>query len=263
MKLFYLNVFVLIVLFISSCNTSPVDVVVDRSADDSIHTKIVIDGKDTLHFTGDSTTAIKLKPGNHYVQVNDSTKQDFTVTKNGGILNLSNEEYVIYSIKYTATEKNPYGLDLNTIGMKAAILIDSFVIMPKTSIPPTDGMLRKIAARLTSTQPDTLKNEVGYSKALSKIGKGQLFINKTWDYNMTDSIPESVMIKSSSYSLTNSTTRSSILRSQIFLFAVLLTEQDEYIVKSLREIREGKSDEVEEKKVKEEEKDVKKKQMQF
>jgi hypothetical protein len=270
MRSLYWNTLVIIVLLLSSCKTEPVDVVIDRMTDDSSVAKIVIDGKITLRFTGDSTTAIKLKPGSHFVQVNDSAKQHFEVGEKGGILNLSREEYVVYPIKYTSGGSNSYSTDIYSMhGPSSAILIDSFVITSKTLNPISADRFRNIAKELTDG-PDSTR--FPNPTSLHKIGKGKLFIDKAWDYSMTDSIPETVEIRSSSsYNLNTSTVRTSILRSRSFLFAVLLTEQDEFVVKSLSEIREGKTDEKEGEELKEEkvqekkkdDKDVKSKQMKF
>jgi hypothetical protein len=163
----------------------------------------------------------------------------------------------VYEIKYTSGGTSP-GLDMDPFRMKSAILIDSFVIIPKTRSIPADSALRVLIPKLMkkqSTANASLSNE--NVRGLKLIGKDQFFIEKFWDYSMTDSIPETIEIQTSKYSIGNdSRTKTSIVRSGIFLMSVLLSDQDEYIVKSLHEIREGKED-------KEKVKEQQSKQMEF
>jgi hypothetical protein len=244
-------------------------VVVDKKAADSTHYKIMIDGKIVLNFSGDSTTAVKLNPGEHYVQVNDSAKRNFTVTADGGILNLDNQEYVVYEIKYTGQTNDGFNgnlkdrladinMEMGQFRMRAAILVDSFIIFPKTKRPPPDSVLRALIPKLTGDSSNDNNNNRAYAYgSLRKTGKGQLFVPKTWDYSMTDSIPETLTVTTSKYSIGSSTqTRTTILRARNFLFAVLLSGQEDYSVKSLSEIRKGSEDK---KKTKEKES----KQMEF
>jgi hypothetical protein len=245
------------IYFLASCNREPVNVVLDQSVEDSLNHKILVDGKTLFNLKGDTTIAVKLTPGRHFLQVNDSAKREFVVPEKGGLVNLNNQEYVVYEIKYTSGGTSP-GLDMDPFRMKSAILIDSFVIIPKTRSTPADSALRALIPKLMkkqSTANASLSNE--NVRGLKLIGKDQFFIEKFWDYSMTDSIPETIEIQTSKYSIGNdSRTKTSIVRSGIFLMSVLLSDQDEYIVKSLHEIREGKED-------KEKVKEQQSKQMEF
>jgi hypothetical protein len=245
------------IYFLASCNSKPVDVVLDQAAEDSLSHKILVDGKTLFNLKGDTTLAIKLVPGRHFLQINDSAKREFTVSEKGGIVNLNNSEYVVYEVKYTSGGAS--GLpEADPFRMKSAILIDSFVIIPKTRSTPADSALRALIPKLMkkqSTANTSLSNE--NVRGLKLIGKDQFFIEKFWDYSMTDSIPETMQVQTNKYVINdNIRTKTSIVRSGIFLLSVLLSDQDEYIVKSLHEIREGKEDK---EKVKEQES----KQMEF
>jgi hypothetical protein len=258
------HITVIIVTFfslLSACTTNPADVVIDKNGKDSSNTKITIDGKMVIHLKGDSTTVIKLLPGEHFLQVNDSSKRNFSVTEKGGILNLDNQEYVMYEITYKNSDYNG-GIDFEKFRIEqnfpvsAAILVDSFVIIPKTYSAPADSTLRELLPKIFAENEQNGNADHSFN-GLKKIGKGQLFIDKFWDYSMTDSLPETVEITTSKYGLSgNTATRTCILRARHFLLSVILSGKEEYYVKSLKQIREGRED-------KKELKEKKTKQMDF
>jgi hypothetical protein len=73
---------------------------------------------------------------------------------------------------------------------------------------------------------------------------------------MDDEIPQTIQIRTSSSGFgSTSTTRSTILPANIFLLYALMNEE-EFTVKSIRSIMEGKEDQIKEKELKE-------KQMEF
>jgi hypothetical protein len=255
MKLLSFLLVLFLVIFFCACQYKPVDVVIDKSFVNGKKSKIVIDDKITIAANTDTTLAVKLMPGEHFVKVNDSAKQLFTVPEEGGLLNLSNNEYVVYEIKYAASTSG--GFDMDKMRVKSVILIDSFVIIPNSAFFATDSSLRKqINYLIDNNEGRQATNKNTNVNGLLKTGKGQLFINKFWDYNMTDKIPQSLTVRTNNSFGTNSTTRTSILRARLFLLSVLMSGQDEYRVKSLQQIREGSED-------KKKEKELKSKQMEF
>lgn len=238
MRSLYFTIITCIAILASGCSVEPVEVVIDRSAEDGVASTIVIDGKVTLHFKGDSTTAIQLEPGNHYVQVNDSTRQEFNVTSKGGILNLSNNDYVIFDVRYTDDKKKK--LDIDMMRQRSSVLIDSFLVVPKQYRKPSNAQLKNIVEKLQRNDLSQNSDGEPYRSGLKKVGKGQLFIPKTWDYNMTDSIPEVLSVEAGGKNSHTIALRKTILREKLFLYNILFSDQEEYTVLTLKEIREGK-----------------------
>lgn len=248
------------IYMLSACSSKPVSVVIDQAKADSISRKIVVDGKTMLNLKGDTTVALQLEPGKHYLQINDSAKKEFTVPPTGGIVNLDNSEYVVYEIMYAAQERQPDAANLPKnispvfFGAPSAVLIDSFIITPKTFRALADSTLAAMVPSLIKAKNNPKPiHEHKLSQALTLTGRGQFFIEKFWDYSMTDSIPKTMMLKTNDI---GGRIKTSIARSNIFLLSLLFSEQDEYIVKSLKEIREGKED-------KEKMKEQESKQMEF
>lgn len=257
------------IYFLASCAGKPVDVVLDQSADDSLNHKVLVDGKTLFNLKGDTAVAVKLVPGRHFLQINDSAKREFVVPQKGGLVNLSNKEYVVYEIKYTAKGKEgSYGgaTDINSLlaltgrpyKIKNAILIDSFVIFPRISnAPPADSVLMKLVPELIEKGSVSSARNDESVEGLKLIGRNQFFIEKFWDYNVTDSIPETMEVETSRYSIGNeSRTKTTVMEARLFLLSIMFSDSEQYVVKSIREIREGKKDK---EKVKEQES----KQMKF
>jgi hypothetical protein len=245
-----------LLLIMYSCNTNsdPVKVLVDKRADKP--TKITIDGTIVHTIKSDSALPVMLKPGKHTVAVNDSTAREFTVGNKGGILNLDDIDYVAYEIRYVAEDRsNRLGFDMNSFVLKSTILLDSFIIVPKGPLSKADSLLRKIVPKLQASKDGNYYSG-GYDEenegfhGLKKTGKGKLFINKFWDYSMDEDIPQTIQIRTNSSFGATSTTRSSIMHANIFLLYAMMNEE-EFTVKSLRSVMEGREDQQKEKELKE------------
>jgi hypothetical protein len=250
-----------ILLFIMySCNTNsgPVKVLIDKKADKP--TKITIDGSQVYNIKSDTALPVMLSSGKHTVAVNDSTAREFAVGNEGGILNLDDQVYVAYEIRYVSEDRNNgFGFDMNAMVLKSTILLDSFIIVPKGPLSKADSVLRKMVPKLQASDGNYYtggfdeKNE-GFH-GLKKTGKGKLFIDKFWDYSMDEEIPQTIQVRTNSTFGTTSTTRSSIMHANIFLLYAMMNEE-EFTVKSLKSVMEGKEDQ-------QKEKELKKKQMEF
>jgi hypothetical protein len=246
-------------LSISSCGgNGPARVVIDKKTDKP--TKIAIDQKQVFNVKSDTSITIELEPGEHSVSVNDSASQAFTVGNKGGILNLDNQEYVAYEIKYVAESSDDrLGFDFNEYVVKSTILLDSFIIVPKGPLSKADSVLRKMLPKLQERNGNYYNDMVDPNNkafhGLKKIGKGQLFVEKFWDYNFDDTIPQTITIRTSKTFGARSATRSAVMPANVFLFyAVMNPEQ--YTVKSIKNVMEGKEDT-------QKEKELEQKQMDF
>lgn len=262
--LFSISVFLFSLILLSSCGgesfTGPVKIAINKRAEKPI--KIVIDGKETFNVKSDTTFAWTLSQGKHTVSVDDSTAREFTVGKRGGLLNLDDRDFVVYEIRYTSQDPSAIkGFDINSMIVKSTILIDSFIIVPKGPLSNADSSLRKILPDLQKSKNGTYyagykgENEEAFH-GLTRIGKGKLFIDKFWDYNLADEIPETLTIQTSKYSVGNvSATRSSIMVADYFLIYAIMN-QEEFTVKSIKSIMEGSED-------KRKQKELEEKQMDF
>lgn len=231
---------------IFSCN-SQVDVVIDNSSSlyDSAKTtkKVVIDDKITVTLAEDSTTSIKINTGSHTVQINGGEKQKFFVNSNGGMLSLNKSNYVIYKLEYKSREKSGFDIsalqEIRAKRVKAVVVIDSFIIQETTAGKSlADSVLLHIMEDEAKDKIDI--KTVAFTQDLKKAG-GKLYIDKTWDYNMTDSIPETINVTGSNNYLNSNTYKTTILPAKMFLFYAMF-DNENYVVKSISEVRSGAYD---------------------
>jgi hypothetical protein len=245
---------VLIIAF-ASCSSDPVKIVVDKK--DLTTGKITIDGKQTYNFK-DSVVSFELMPGKHSFVLNNEAPKEFTVGEQGGLLNLDNQEYVAYEIEYAEQNSNS-NFSMNSMSMKAMVMIDSFIIIPKAGFGrQADSSLRKVLPDLKAAKNgnfffrfkgegnpyDTDQSVHG----LKKFGKDQLYIERYWDYTLGEEVPQTltIMTKKNSISFgSSSTTRTSIMHAPIFLLMARLSPE-EYTIKSIAEIEAGTEDKVKE-----------------
>ena len=233
---------------LASCSSGDgmVDVVVDKL--DSSIAVVIID--DTVKMKlADDPIVLKMKPGPHTVVYKDGAKETFNVGKNGGLLNLDRTDYVVFEVLFEEICAKE-SFSMNDMTLKAAILVDSFVIMPKRSFGfSSDSLLRdKVVPKLLASKNGTyymgesiegVENNAVHG--MKRIAKGQLFIDKIWDYNTVKDIPETIEIRKSKYSVGKATeTKKTILDAQTFLVLAIL-EPEQYTVRTLQSIREGKN----------------------
>lgn len=143
---------------------------------------VKIDDTLTLRSDGkDRFAKIQLNGGEHTLTIDGGKAQTFDVDKNG-ILNIANEEFVIFPIEFTIGKKSP--LLSGTFGMPNWILIDSFAV----------GNERFLGKRVEKTKRDRiLKAGKGTEHSeLQLTEKSQLYINEIWDIGVADETPETV-----------------------------------------------------------------------
>lgn len=236
-----------VILF--SCNSSPVKIVVDKI---DLHTgKFSIDGKQQYSFH-DSIISIELKPGKHSITYNNLPPANFEVGEKGGLLNLDNQEYVAFEIEYADPDNG--GLNLNNAKVKAIVLIDSFIIIPKGyAVASGDSMLKAILPDLLKAKNGNYfafwpgrkeKNEYDTNELVAgvkKFGKDKLYIEKFWDYSPGETIPQTLEVSTRS-DLKNviqaSAIKSTVLHAKEFLQFALLSP-DQYKIKHIREFTTG------------------------
>lgn len=250
--------FALLFLFSCSPENKKLSILIDAHYGKAV--KLVLDGKDTLKIANDTSLLYSSTSGKHTISVNDSTPKEFTIGEKGGLLNLNGREFVAYEIKYVSQDNSRANFtDFNDFVLKSTILVDSFVIVPKGALSNADSSIRKILPKLresgtyyAGSKFDTEETFHG----LKKFGKDKLFVDKFWDYDRFDDIPQTISVKTSKYAVGNtSATRSSILPVTTFLIYAILNK-DEFTVKSIKSITEGTED-------KAKQKELEDKQMEF
>jgi hypothetical protein len=244
---FHAALFVMAAVSLASCSSGDgeVDVVVDKL--DSAIAVVIIDDTIKLKLSEDPIV-LRMKPGTHTVVYKDGAKETFNVSKKGGLLNLDKTDYVVFEVLFEEVGAKE-SFSMQDMVLKACILVDSFVIMPKQGIGFTsDSLLRstivpELLASKNGTYYPGAKIEGVESNAvhgMKKVAKGQLFIDKNWDYNTIKDIPETIEIRKAKYSVGKaSETKKTILDAQTFLILAIL-EPDQYTVRTLQSIREGK-----------------------
>lgn len=236
--------FSLLFLFSCSSENKKLNILIDAHYGKAV--KLVFDGKDTLKIAKDTSLVYSITSGIHKVSVNDSAAKEFTVSEKGGLLNLSNREFVAYEIKYVSQDNSRANFaDFNDFVLKSTILIDSFVVVPNGLLSKADSSIRKILPKLresgTYYTGGAIENDDAFH-GLKKFGKGKLFVDKFWDYDLFDDIPQTISVQTSKYAVGNtSATRSSILPVSTFLIYAILNK-DEFTVKSVKSIMEGTED---------------------
>lgn len=247
-------------IVVSSCNTQPVTVMVDKIfTDTNTVSTIVFDGKDSFAIK-DTAIAVQLKPGNHSFVLNNQTAKEFTVGENGGLLNLDNQEYIVHEIEYAATQQTNM-VGFNPMRVKAVVLLDSNIIIPKNGASiKSDSMLQVILPKLQAAKNGNYfgflhqKNLESYDTnetiaGIKKFGKDKLYIERFWDYTLNQTIPKTLEVRVNKNALFSSstTTRSSIMPAKMFLLYAMFNKE-EYIVKSIQQINERIQQKTEQKK---------------
>jgi hypothetical protein len=172
-----------IVLCFYSCTADKVSVIIDNVA--ATESKVVIDDTMTIKPTASTGRygSILLTEGSHSLSINGGEKKSFRVNGNGGVLNISGEEYVIFPLKFSNIKKeDEYG---KTIKISWPIVIDSFWIREAGN--GTDEKLM-----LQSLQNPAMKDMIGDD--LKKTERSRLFIEKTWDYGLGEDIPTEIAV---------------------------------------------------------------------
>lgn len=256
------------ILFTISCNTNTTiksaGVVINNESSEKENESIkhiVIDDSLAYDIAIDTSILINLSVGKHILNINKIPKGDFFVNENGGMINLNEIEFVIYNINYEGSIASKLGMNNNTYNFRSnVILIDSFVVQEKIAKDEyPDSVLMKFLTGSDSTTIDQVTGKLAYKNMnndFRNVGKGKIYIERDWDYGLTDTIPEQIETTGDA-NIGGLTTieKSTIVSAKLFLIYAMLSK-DEYIVKDIRDVRKGKNDSRKEKNNKE-------KQMEF
>lgn len=121
----------------------------------------------------------QLQEGKHTLSISPGVSVPFEIHENG-ILNIAREEFVIFPVRFALGE----GVSNATLGLPNAVVIDTFAVGSQAFFNSYAAILKKDGIIQRGNGND--KTE------LVKTDKNQLFINQTWDLDITDEIPTAV-----------------------------------------------------------------------
>ena len=148
--------------------------------------KVVINGKINLQDNIQSSTysTIAVKPGDINVEVNG--KQRKIRTKKGGLLNLDEQNYMIFPIDY--------GGRSSTAGKSNIVFADSIIYFGINYVGLADSVYYDMAAKAKLLPYNSLRAE---KRELTVVNKTDFFAERSWVNNINDDIAKSVEIKNS------------------------------------------------------------------
>ena len=160
--------------------TPPNAVVHYNAAFAGLH-KVIIDETTTL--TSDTSRLFKgffLSTGNHSVSIDDQPSQAFEVPKEGGILNLAIEPFILYTVKFVKGKE-----DLSSPKSSPrphALISDSLVLA-------SDHVQNEILEGKLTIEQLRKAGDGNPSTDLFRTPANQLFIPKTWDIDINKPLP--------------------------------------------------------------------------
>ncbi|MBO9700074.1 MAG: hypothetical protein J7604_07670 [Sporocytophaga sp.] len=209
--------FLFLMILVVSCKPKITDVSISNEIISS--SKVVLDDTLLLKVLPESLkyTTIPLSVGVHSVTINGGKKESFKVTEEGGILNLGRQEFVIFPITYTNTTTD----DVNHAIVSAnypILLADSLVVYNK-------DVANSQAELIQLLQNENVKDFL--NRDLIKVPADQLFISKSWDFDVDQNPSDSISVKVKSKDTKTHGFRSKITDAQSFLRHAKLSNEYE------------------------------------
>lgn len=170
---------------------------------------------DTLPLTSDTRdryAKLVLMGGEHSLSIDGGKPTTFDVDDNG-ILNLANEEFVIFPLEYYIGRR---GSTASTLRPNS-IVIDSFAV-------GSQFFLGMYANKLNRRY--ILEDSKGSADSeLKKTDKDQLYISEAWEIGLTDEAPRSVKEYVDKDRTSASTFRTKVVEAKSFLLYALETRE--------------------------------------
>jgi hypothetical protein len=176
--------------------------------------KHVVKIDDTLTLKSDSEDGyakFELNGGEHTLTIDGGKPTTFEVDKNG-ILNIANEEFVIFPVEFTIGRKNAFlG---GTFGMPNWIIIDSFAVGNKRFLGSAEKTKKDRVLKAGKGRED---NELQLTE------KSQLYINEAWDIGLADETPDNVKEYVRKGTTSASVFRKKVIEAETFLIYAMAT----------------------------------------
>jgi len=170
---------------------------------------------DTLTLTSDTWgryAKLELNGGRHSLTIDGGKPTTFKVNDNG-ILNLANEEFVIFPLEYYIGRRGSTASSLRP----NSIVIDSFAVGSQFFLGMYADKMKK---------QYILDDSKGDANAeLQKTNKDQLYINEAWEIGLADETPRSVKEYVEKDRVSASTFRTKVVEAKSFLLYALETRE--------------------------------------
>lgn len=253
-----LNLSFLIIILIStfSCEKQKLRIkIVGNNKSDTL----IFDSKDTLITHGILDSIMLTSYANHELTINNSKPIKFKLSNKDGILNIGKNEFVLIDIEFSSEGTDMDPMEIGKMEFSSYVLIDSFLICKKRfenelKDPLKLNMIIDSISVTKNGNYTTPYYERDYScdydetisapfSGFKKIGSENIFIEKIWDYDLNQNIPEQISIQKRSDatdSYVQKRNKITIVMAEDFLkYATIMVS--EYTVFDIREYLKKKS----------------------
>jgi hypothetical protein len=167
---------------------------------------------------------ISLAIGEHSVKINNGNPMKFNAVDDG-ILNIAQQEFVIFSIKFSTEDE-----DNHVFSRPTPIIIDDFVVVNDDSAHHKNNPLQATDSFYKANAKDDKVYNPQDEKVrdLTKVPKTVLFIEKSWDYAIDEKIPETIQVYNKKKKAKTTAFKKGILAAKEFL--LYAEESGEYKV---------------------------------
>ncbi len=175
----YLLVSAVILSVLMSCGNKPVEVTYNGDYCKDHLVKV-----DTMTLKpGDEGGYVtrKMLTGEHTLTVDSGSPVTFSID-NSGILNIAQEEFIIFPITYTEGGRHE---KFAVAGTLLPVMVDSMVVIP-------DGFRTFMSQNPTRKEIIEASNFQTEAPAFKKFDRKEIYITKTWDLDINAQIPREV-----------------------------------------------------------------------
>jgi len=175
----------------------------------------------------ESHSTVEVSSGLVDVSINGETRQ--VNIKKDGLLNLTEEEYVVMPIMYSTAASTQNSMNI-------PLIVDSIVYQPKNSI------LKQLnKGEFDPKQAIELASKKFNSRRIESFKSGVIqstdfFVEKCWDYDIGEEVPEEISIRVSKNSRNAVETKSMLMQGSLFRVYAMIS--DEYDIYDLRDYKE-------------------------
>ncbi len=246
-------IYLLSIILLCSCAGKPIKVLVMREESENADT-LVFDGEDTLITSASMDSVFLSARSKHSFTRNGSNPKEFFTGDKKGLLNLDDAEFVVFDIEYEA-ENLPKSRGSANYIVNYAIIDSTLIYNSLAEIDSVEYLHAIIDSVLSSKSGNYTIASMGRSSkriyedadspvvhGFKMIGKNKLYIEKFWDYDMDETIPETIAIRVSSndpYSGRGEVKRS-IMPAFGYLFYASMSS-DTHTVVDIRDYLKGKT----------------------
>lgn len=239
------NYLYIALILLCSCN-KPLKITVLSDVSHGANT-IIFDNKDTL-VTSKSVDSVFLSPRHyHTFTINHSKSQNFFIYEKGGILNTIHKEFIVLQTAFETEEgEGSAGLFSFEIPQESYVLIDSFIVCKKLFQVGDSAKLKEIVDSISIRKNGNYKPPIDkrfpsetaeydastFVNGFKKIGNQELFVERFWDYDFGDSIPDKIKlrVRDSDLKYKNKVDKTFITYADSFLLFAKMSKKDYFVI---------------------------------